>query len=503
MVDGDVRWTYAELGRRLAGFDAALDRLGLKGGDVVGVLGLNSAQHLVAWLGIPRSGRVICDLNYRLAPAELEFILADAGARALLVDDAFLEVGRGLFESGDAVEHLIYMGAGDAPDGCLSLAEMMDAPGRPAAAPGADSIAGIFYTGGTTGLPKGAALTHRNLTANAKHMLIASGYRDEDTYLHAAPMFHLADGASTLAVTWVGARHVTLPSFDPEAWLGAVEEERVTRSLLVPTMINMIVNHPALDSRDCSSLVTMLYGASPMPAGTLRAAMEALPCEWMQMYGMTEAAPIVTCLDAVNHRRGARGEEPYATRLRSAGCPVVGVEASVRRADGTPAGVGEPGEIQVRGENVMKGYWNRPEDTAAALDEDGWYRTGDAAYVDEDGYLYVVDRLKDMIISGGENVYSTEVENAIHQHPAVLECCVFGVPDERWGERVHAVIVLKPGAAAAEEEILARCRAAIAGYKVPRSFEFRAEALPKSGAGKVLKRDLREPHWEGRERSVS
>jgi len=503
VVDGEQRWSYAELQRRVAGFDAGLDGLGLKAGDVVGVLGMNSAAHLVSWMAIPRSGRILNDLNFRLAPAELEFILGDSAARALMVDDAFLEAGRALADGCETVEHLIYMGAGETPEGCLSFAEISAAEGRPAAALHPDAIAGIFYTGGTTGLPKGAMLTHRNLVANAKHTLIAIGYATDDTYLHAAPMFHLANGASVFALTWVGGRHTIIPAFDPALWLKTVAGERVTRGLLVPTMINMVVNHPDAQGADLSSLRSMLYGASPMPEELLRAAMRLFPCDWIQAYGMTEAAPIVTCLTAEDHRRGAAGEQPFATRLRSAGAPVVGVEAEVRRADGAPADVDEPGEIWVRGPNIMKGYWNRPEETAAALDDEGWYHSGDAAYVDADGYLYIVDRVKDMIISGGENVYCTEVENAIYQHAAVLEAAVFGVPDEQWGERVHAAIVLKPEASAGEEEIIEHCRALIAGYKLPRSIDFHAEALPKSGAGKLLKRELRKPYWEGRERQVS
>ena len=503
VVDGEVRWTYGELRERVAGFDAALDGLDLARGDVVGVLGLNSAAHLVTWLAIPRSGRVLNDLNVRLAPAELEFILGDSNARALLVDDAFLEVGRALAEACPSVEQLVYMGAGTTPEDCLSFAEMTENERRAATAVDPDAIAGIFYTGGTTGLPKGAVLTHRNLVANAKHMLIAFGYHGEDAYLHAAPMFHLADGASTFAVTWVGARHVIIPAFDPELWLRTVAAGGVTHALLVSTMVNMVVNHPGVAEHDLSSLREMWYGASPMPAELLRRAMEIIPCDWRQGYGMTEAAPLVTTLPPEDHRRGATGEEPFATRLRSAGLPVVGVEAEVRRADGTPADVGEPGEIWIRGPNIMKGYWNRPEETAAALDSDGWYHSGDAAYLDADGYLYIVDRVKDMIISGGENVYSTEVENAIYQHPSVLECAVFGVPDDRWGERVHAAVVLKPDHSADQETITERCRTLIAGYKLPRTIDFHAEPLPKSGAGKILKRQLRKPYWQDQARQVS
>jgi long-chain acyl-CoA synthetase len=366
-----------------------------------------------------------------------------------------------------------------------------------------DAVAGIFYTGGTTGLPKGAMLTHRNLVANAKHFLICVPYTHEDSYLHAAPMFHLADGSSTYALTWVGGRHVMIPAFDPELWLRTVAAERVTRAMLVPSMLNMVINHPDLASHDLSCLHGILYGASPMPEELLRRAMEVFAGEWCQGYGMTEAAPLVTVLTPADHRRGAAGEEPYASRLRSAGRPVVGVEAQVRREDGSPTEIGEPGEVWVRGPNIMKGYYNREQETAAALDADGWYHSGDAAYADAEGYLFIVDRLKDMIISGGENVYCTEVENAIHQHPAVLECAVFGVPDERWGERVHAAIVLKPEASVEETAIMEHCRALIAGYKLPRSFDFHTELLPKSGAGKILKRELRKPHWAGQERQVS
>ena len=239
-----------------------------------------------------------------------------------------------------------------------------------------------------------------------------------------------------------------------------------------------------------------------MPIEVLRRAMEIIPCDWMQGYGMTEAAPLVSVLPPEDHRRGATGEEPYATRLHSAGTAAVGVQAEPRDEHGSPLPSGQVGEIWVRGPNVMAGYWNRPEESAGALPGDGWYRTGDAGYIDADGYIFLVDRVKDMIVSGGENVYSIEVEDALYEHPAVLEAAVIGVPDERWGERVHAVVVLRPGASADEASLVEHCRARIAGYKAPRSVELRIEPLPKSGAGKILKRDLREPYWKGQERRV-
>jgi long-chain acyl-CoA synthetase len=496
VVDGALRWTYRELHRRVAALDAALDDLGLARGDVVAVLGANSAAHLVAWLAVPRSGRVLCELNVRLAPPELAFIAADADARALLVDEAHLDAGLALAAECERIEHVVHLGPGATPPGARSFADLTAGPGRAPTAVDPEQVAGIFYTGRTTGLPKGAQLTHRNLVANAKHALIALGYGAHDSYLHAAPMFHIADANANLALTWVGGRHVIVPAFDPATWLRTVESERVTQAVLVPAMVAAIVEDPALADHDLSSLAQIAYAGAPMPEELLLRAMDAIACDWCQCYGMTEAAPLVTQLTPAEHRRG--GE-----LLRSAGRPIVGVEAEVRRPDGRRAEPGETGEIWVRGPNVMAGYRNRPDETAQALDGDGWYRSGDAAYADAGGYLHVVDRVKDMIVSGGENVYSREVENAIHRHPAVLECAVFAVPDARWGERVHAAIVLRSGARADEREIVEHCRALIAGYKLPRSIDFHDGPLPKSGAGKILKRALREPYWAARERRVS
>ncbi|WP_354698028.1 Long-chain-fatty-acid--CoA ligase [Paraconexibacter sp. AEG42_29] len=503
VADGDTRWSYRELEAKVSAFDRGLDDLGCQAGDVVGVLALNSAAHLVAWLAIPRSGRVLNDLNVRLAPAELEFILNDSSTKVLLVDDAHRAIGEQLEQLCPGIKHVVHLGATEAPAGWRSFAELTGGPGRPAAAVDPDAVAGIFYTGGTTGLPKGAMLTHCNLVANAKHALILLRYDEADSYLHAAPMFHLANGASVFALTWVGGRHVVIPSFDPGLWLATVAQEAVTRALLVPTMINMVVNHPAAGDTDLSSLRSVVYGGSPIPTAVLTAAMRLLDADFSQAYGMTEASPLVSSLSPEDHRRGAAGEEPFAGRLRSAGRPIVGVDAQVFGPGGERCGDGEIGEVWVRGDNIMAGYWKREEETASALDAEGWYHTGDAAYRDADGYLFIVDRVKDMMISGGENVYSTEVENAISSHDAVLECAVFGVPDERWGERVHAAIVGKPGAQIDEDMIVAHLRERIAGYKLPRSIDFHDEPLPKSGAGKLLKRVLREPFWSGRERQVS
>ncbi len=498
------RRSWAETAKRVAGLSSALLAGSLDPGDRVGVLMLNSARHFELWFALPGAGMVLNDLNFRLAPEELKFICDDSGVRTLFVDDTFLPVARQLLDQCESLQELIWTGPGsEAPDGTTAYETLVAHPVIDLPTAASDDLAAIFYTGGTTGLPKGAMLTHRNITANALHMVATARIGPTDRYLHAGPQFHLADGAMTYSLTWAGGAHVFIPAFDPDVTVSALAGEQVTVALLVPTMVTMTLTCGALETVDLDSLRLMIYGASPMPAEVQRQAMEGFGCGMAQAYGMTEAAPVVTWLDEETHRRGAAGEEPYATRLRSAGAPIIGVRAEVRREDGAVAPTGEAGEIYIQGPNIMVGYWNRPEETAHAL-VDGWYRSGDVAYSDDAGYLFVVDRAKDMIISGGENVYTSEVENAIYAHPAVGEAAVFGIPDDDWGETVHAEVVPKPGATLTGDELVEHCRGKIAGYKLPRSVIIRSadEALPKSGAGKILKRDLRAPHWEGHERNV-
>jgi long-chain acyl-CoA synthetase len=296
-----------------------------------------------------------------------------------------------------------------------------------------------------------------------------------------------------------GGRHTFVPRFDPIDVLHTIAADKVTHAQFVPTMINTLVNHPRFAEFDISTLQFILYGASPMPEGVLRKAMEVMPrVKLMHGYGMTEASPIVTLLDP----RYTTLDGPFAGRLKSCGQAAISCEVKVVDVDRRELPRGEAGELAVRGANIMKGYWNKPAETAAVL-ADGWYYTGDGAYMDEQGFVYIVDRLKDMIISGGENVYSAEVENALSLMPGVGEVAVIGVPDEKWGERVHAIIVPKPGAALTADAVLAHCRGLIAGYKCPRSVDFRDSPLPLSGAGKILKRELREPYWKGLAKAVN
>jgi len=483
---------------------SALAGQGIERGDRVGILSLNGARHFELWFAIPAAGLVMNDLNYRLAVEELRFICDDSQVRVLFVDDANLGVGRQLVELCDDLATLVWMGVGsDSPEGTIAYDDLAAAAATDLPSPGPDDLAAIFYTGGTTGLPKGAMLTHRNLTANAMHMVAMAQLTWRDRYLHAAPQFHLADGAVTFALTWAAGSHVFIPGFEPGAVIEAIADEQATVTLLVPTMITMTLAHGGLKTADISTLRLLIYGASPMPAAVQREALDAFGCEFAQAYGMTECSPLVSWHGGPEHNLGLSGQEPWATRLASAGVAVVGVRTEVRTAAGDPAPPGEPGEVFIQGPNVMSGYWNRPEETAHAL-VGGWYRSGDVAYADEAGYLYIVDRAKDMIISGGENIYTTEVENAVYKHDAVLEAAVFGIPHEKFGETVHAEVVVRDGAALSEEELIGHCRELIAGYKLPRSVAVRqpTDPLPKSGAGKILKRDLREPYWSDHDRRV-
>ena len=508
IVDGNTRLTYTQWDRRVRGLTAGLRGLGLRGGDVVASIAQNSYRHLECWVGIPAAGMALNDLNYRLAVPELEFIVNDCGARAIVADKAYLEVALQLKQRCQSLAVLVYSGEGPAPEGWVHwdavCAATPLAPGHPElTAITADTLAAISYTGGTTGLPKGVMQSHGNLLANAKHMLMANPLLPTDRFIHAAPMFHAADAATTFALTFVGGAHVCIPGYEPELFGKVVEAEKVSVALIVPTMINMLVNHPATASRDFSAWRLLLYGASPMPVELLLRVCDQLPCDIVQLYGMTEAAPLVTSMQRTDNRDGARGIEPARSRLASCGQPVVGVEVEVRHPDGAVCKPRETGEVYVRGQNIMLGYWKRPEETAKALVGDGWYKSGDVAWADEDGYLFIVDRAKDMIISGGENIYTTEVENAVFRHPAILEVAVFGIPHEVFGEMVHAEVVTKPGTSVTAEEILALCRENIAGYKVPRSVSIRSDPLPKSGAGKILKRNLRDPYWKGKARGVN
>lgn len=503
VIDGGRSLTYRQLAERVTGLGGGLGELSVAPGGRVGFLGVNSLAHLECWLGVTAAARVLVDLNFRLAEDELAFMIDDCQVVVLIADRDRLETGRALRGRCASLRTLVLDAAGPCPEDCIPYEQLIAGAAIEPPEIGEHDLAAISYTGGTTGRPKGVMLSHANLLANARHNLIATGHRSSDRWLHVCPMFHVAGTANVFACTWIGARQVVLPRFDATAVLEAIENEAITHTVVVPTMLAMLLETLECGGeRPLDSLRHIQYAASPISPALQRRVLDRFDCEIVQFYGMTEAAPTVTCCTGEDHRRGLAGESPYAERLGSIGAPVAGVEAAVRSADGPPLPLGEVGEIWVRGPNVMLGYWNRPEETEAAL-EGGWYRSGDAAYATEDGYLYLVDRLKDMIITGAENVYSIEIEAALAEHDAVREAAVFGVPDPRWGEAVHAVIVLEQGHEVSAEELIAYCRQRVAGYKVPRTIELRDAPLPKSGAGKLLKHLLRQQYWSGQERRVS
>jgi acyl-CoA synthetase (AMP-forming)/AMP-acid ligase II len=408
----------------------------------------------------------------------LRYALEDSGARVL-----FTAVGdHGL---GDVVEHVF-----DVDDDYEKLLDNADPIDLPSDLP-EHTLAGLFYTGGTTGVAKGVMLSHGNLLANAMHFSVAQFFDADTRWLIVAPLFHAAGSMSVLSTIWATGQQIVLPRFDPELALDLIERHRVTATIVVPSMLAAIIEAQTTRPRDVSSLRYLGHGGAPIASATLCRAHAAFPgSELIQLYGATETAPLATVF---HHEERTLG----TPRDRSCGQATPGVEVAVFRDTGLPAAVGEVGEIVVRGPNVMQGYWNKPAETAAAL-VDGWYHTGDLGYSDDDGYLYVVDRAKDMIVTGAENVYSTEVEDVLYRHPAVLEAAVFGVPHPHWGEAVYAVVV--PRTETDEAELTAHCRSFIAGYKVPKVIEIREEPLPKSGAGKVLKRVLRDEYWTGAER---
>jgi len=493
------RRTWQQSSDRISRVAGALSALGVRRGDRVAILALNSDRYLELMYALPWMGAVMVPLNTRLAAPEIEYILNDSGAVALFVDTGMSQHLKALEGRTPSVREIVWLDDLAGPDGLLHYEDLAGYEAMDDVGARDDDLAGLFYTGGTTGRSKGVMLTHTNLVVNALNGVAGMGFDADTTYLHSGAMFHLADGASTFGVTLSGGRHAFVPRFEPLEVLLTIQTEKVTHAQFVPTMINMLVNHERFDEFDIGTLSFILYGASPMPEGILRKAIDRMPqVRLMHGYGMTEAAPIVTLLDP----RYTVLDGPFAGRLKSCGQAALACEVKIVDADRLEVPRGTAGELAVRGANVMKGYWNKPAETEAVL-EDGWYYSGDGAYMDEEGFVFIVDRLKDMIISGGENVYSAEVENAISTAPGVAEVAVIGVPDERWGERVHAIVVPRPGAALTPEDVIDHCRSRIAGYKCPRSVEFRDTPLPLSGAGKVLKRELREPYWQGLTRGVN
>lgn len=487
--------TFAELDRRANRVANGLVALGVKPGDRVAYLGKNMDVYYELLFGCAKSRSAMTGINNRLAPPEMQFILADSSAKVLFVAREFYDAAAKIApECPDLTAIIAIDGQHDIWDAYRDWRG-----GQSGAAPGIvtqdDDDVIQLYTSGTTGLPKGVMLTNANYRAVFEEAakLDWSAYDEGDAVMNAMPLFHVAGCNIGVLATGQGAKTVILREIDPVKILDLVEEHRINHTFWVPAVILMLTQMPGVDERDFSSLKTISYGASPIAEDLLKRAVDLFGAKFTQLYGLTETVGLGTFLPPEAH-------DPAWGKLRSCGVPYPGSIVHVVGPDNQPLPQGEVGEIVIRGGYVMKGYWNRAEATKDAL-EGGFFHTGDAGYFDEDGFLYIHDRIKDMIVSGGENIYPAEVENAIFGHPDVADVAVIGVPSEKWGEEVRAIIVLREGAQPDPDSIIAWARERIAGYKCPKSVDF-IEALPRNPSGKILRKDLREPHWDGIERRV-
>ncbi len=484
VVDGKQSFTFAQLHNRSARLVQGLRNLGLKDGDRVAILADNSHVYMETYLGVPAGGLVVVPLNTRHAAPELRYALEDSGAKVLITDRDVSQVDHGVpTELNLADYNALIESVADAPPLGVGVTE--------------NDLAGLFYTGGTTGKSKGVMLSHRNLIANTFHWLMAVAHGPADVELVMAPMFHAAGSNGILGAIWNTTKQITLGAFDPQVALEIIAEHGVTHTLGVPTMLSAMAEAQLVKPRSVGSLKVISHGGSPIATEVVRRTHKAFPeAELVEVYGATELSPLTTVL---------RNEQNLteSPRARSCGQSIPGTGVQILNEAGELLPPGEVGEVVARGPNVMQGYWNKPEQTEAVL-KNGAYWTGDLGYLDDEGYLFLVDRSKDMIVTGGENVYCTEVEEVLFQHPAVLEAAAFGVPDKQWGEAVHAVVVPRETHNNVDpQELISYCKEHIAGYKVPKAIDIQQEPLPKSGPGKILKRELRAPFWEGVERSVN
>ena len=476
--------------------------LGIEPGDRFGVLAMNGHEYLELYHSALFGGGIVNPLNMRFTPIELAYVLNDSGSRVVFVDPVFAPLLDRAVAAGAKVDRVVIIGGeSDAgvrgADPTLAYEDLLEV-GKPSMPPEPEEedAAILMYTGGTTGFPKGALLEQRAEVLNVHHVLAAIGLREERRFLFQSPMFHAALVAGVLGIPATGATSVTIPAFEPGLVLRTIEEQRIDTTMVIPIMLSMLEQAEEFSPDRLRSLRQIVYGASPISQDLIVRWLQMLPdADFFQGYGMTEAASALTFLGPEDHRHGG-------SALTAAGRPLFGVELQITDPHGSALPRGELGEVCARGGNFMREYWQKPDETKEAM-RDGWYRTGDMGFVDEHSLLHLTDRLKDMIVTGGENVYSIEVENAIGSHPAVAEVAVIGIPSDKWGETVHAIVVLRQDMKATVEELIAHARKALAGFKVPKSLEFRDGPLPLSGAFKPLKRELRRHYWEGQERQVS
>lgn len=490
---GRERVTFEQLNERANRLANGLQSLGLGKGDRVAVLLPNCRKYLEAYMALAKAGLVRVTLNIRLSPKEHAYILSDSGARAIIVAEDFTEAIAAQKPGLEELQKIITLGPGKG--GEISYEKLLagSTPDEVKSPLGPEDVFRLHYTSGTTGRPKGAIQTHASRVVTTLNTLLdVVNLTPQDRVLHVAPLTH-ASGNLFLPALIRGGVNVPLRRFDPQLFLETVEKEGITTVFLAPTMIVRLLNFPDLQRYDLSHLRTIIYGGAPMPVEKLKEALKLLGNRFLQIYGLAEATWACTVLPKEDHLR-----EEY---LGSIGRELSNVQIKVVDADDREVGPGKDGEIAIRGPHLMREYWKLPEATAAVL-RDGWFHTGDIARTDPNGYITVVDRKGEMIVSGGFNVYPKEVEDVLYRNPAILEAAVFGAPDHEWGEIVKAVLFLKEGKSLTEAEVIAHCREHLAGYKKPRSIEFWTEPLPKNSAGKILRRVIREKYWQGFNRRV-
>lgn len=506
VVCGENRFTFREFNERADRLSGVLLSLGVRKGDRVAYLSFNCHRLLEAYYGVPQIGAILLAMNIRLNPEELIYILNDATPRVLCFDPEFIPLVEILRQRAPCVEHFISLRGAKPAWAHQKVFDELLAAAEPAAIDfreiDENAVAELFYTSGTTAYPKGVMLTHRNLYLHAFYTALAMRFTDSHVHLYTVPLFHVNSWGAPHMFTMVGGRHVMLRKFDPSIVLDLVQREGVTHLQMVPAMAIALLNHPDFSRYNMSSVRQVLIGGAPITTALLQEIERKLPgTTSMGGYGLTETSPVIS-IAQIKEYLAKDAEEENLRRKATAGIALAGCEIRVVDINGHDviADGQQVGEVVVRGDMVMEGYWRQPQTTAEAF-RDGWFHTGDLATIDEEGYVLVVDRAKDMILTGGENVASAEIERVLYNHPAILECAVIAIPDERWGEVGKAFITLKAGSQTTEDEIMNHCRQHLAGFKVPCSVEI-VDALPKGGTGKILKKVLREKYWSGHKRHV-
>jgi len=498
LVLGEKTLTWAQLNSRAAQVAQGLRRAGVKSQDRVAFLDKNGIEHFEVFYGCAMLNAVSVDVNWRLAAPEVAFIVNDSEAEVFIVGQEFVPVLDAIINDLTKVKTVIVIGGHPSHNDYEQWVSAQSAVDPKVASKPSD-IAFQLYSSGTTGRPKGVMLTNDNFFALLPAARDVWGMSEKTVNLVAMPLFHIGGGGWATAGQFAGARSIIMRDIDPAAMLTLIEKQRITHAFAVPALLQFALMMPNIGTTDFSSLELIAYGASPISEAVLEGAIKAFKCPFMQVYGLTETTGVVTVLGPEDHDLSSANKG----RLRSCGKPFTGIELRIVDSDtAKDIPVGEVGEIWIRSRQVMKGYWNMPEETAKSIVKGRWFRSGDAGYFDSDGYVYIFDRVKDMIVSGGENVYPAEVENALMAHPAIADVAVIGVPDEKWGEVPMALVVRKPETTVTEQEIISFARERLAGFKTPKSVGW-IDALPRNPSGKILKKVLREPYWVGHTRRVN